>query len=205
MVIRFLLLSAAGFLIGGIPSGLIMGRLFGGPDLRRSGSQNIGATNAFRVLGALPGLLTLVCDLLKGYLPMLILGAMNPHPWLLICLGSAVILGHDFSPYLGFKGGKGVATSLGVFLFFSPKAILISLIFWIGLVALFRIVSVASIGAALILPIAICWIGYPRPVLLFSILASLLLIIRHRINIQRLFRGQEKKLGKRRVEGLDVE
>ena len=136
---------------------------------------------------------------------MLILGKMNPHPWLLICIGIALILGHDFSPYLGFKGGKGVATSLGVFLFFSPKAILISLILWIALVALFRIVSVASIGAALILPTAIYWIGYPRPILLFSIFASLLLIIRHRINILRLFRGQEKRLGKRRVEGLDVQ
>jgi glycerol-3-phosphate acyltransferase PlsY len=181
-------------LIGGIPSGLLIGRLFGGADLRKSGSQNIGATNAFRVLGILPALLTLICDLLKGFLPLLILDSMNPHSLLLICLGLTAIMGHDYSPYLKFKGGKGVATSLGVFLFLSPKAILISLIFWIVVVALFRIVSLASIGAGLILPLAIYLMDYPRPIFIAAIFACLLLIIRHKKNIGRLCRGEEKRL-----------
>lgn len=194
MLVLFILCSVACFLIGGIPSGLIIGRLFGGADLRKSGSQNIGATNAFRVLGIMPALLTLICDLLKGFLPLLIFNSINPHPLLLICLGLAAIMGHDFSPYLKFKGGKGVATSLGVFLFFSPKAILISLVFWIVVVALFRIVSLASIGAALILPLSIYLMDYPQPVFIAGAFACLLLIIRHKKNIERLCRGEEKRL-----------
>ena len=201
MLALFILVSVAGFLIGGIPSGLLMGRLFGGADLRKTGSRNIGATNAFRVLGAMPALLTLICDLLKGYLPLLILKAVNPHQWLLICLGLAAIIGHDFSPYLKFKGGKGVATSLGVFLFFSPEAILISLIFWIVVVALIRIVSLASIGAGLILPVAVYFMHYPRPVFIAALFAGLLLIIRHKKNIGRLCRGEEKRLVRSESKG----
>lgn len=194
MLVRFLLWPAAGFLIGGIPSGLLIGKLFGGPDLRKSGSQNIGATNALRVLGILPALLTLICDLLKGYLPLLILSSMQPHSLLLICVGLAAIMGHDFSPYLKFKGGKGVATSLGVFLFLSPKAILISLIFWILIVAIFRIVSLASIGASLILPLSIYFLSYSWPVFFAALFACLLLIIRHKKNMEKLYRGEEKRL-----------
>jgi glycerol-3-phosphate acyltransferase PlsY len=142
----------------------------------------------------MPALLTLICDLLKGFLPLIVLNSIIPHPLLLICLGLAAIIGHDFSPYLKFKGGKGVATSLGVFLFFSPKAILISLIFWIVVVALLRIVSLASIGAGLILPLTIYLMGYPRPIFITAVLACLLLIIRHKKNIKRLCKGEEKRL-----------
>lgn len=196
MLALLILISVAGFLIGGIPSGLLIGRLFGGADLRKSGSQNIGATNAFRILGIMPGLLTLICDLLKGYLPLIILNSIIPHQLLLIFLGLATIIGHDFSPYLKFKGGKGVATSLGVFLFFSPRAILISLIFWIVAVALIRIVSLASIGAGLILPVTIYFMDYPRSLFIAAVFACLLLIIRHKKNIERLCRGEEKRLGR---------
>ncbi|MGA1863631.1 MAG: glycerol-3-phosphate 1-O-acyltransferase PlsY [bacterium] len=201
MLALLILVSVAGFLIGGIPSGLLMGRLFSGADLRKSGSRNIGATNAFRVLGIMPGLLTLICDLLKGYLPLLILNAIIPNRLLLIFLGLATIIGHDFSPYLKFKGGKGVATSLGVFLFFSPMAILISLIFWIVVVALIRIVSLASIGAGLILPVTIYFMDYPRPVFIAAVFACFLLIFRHKKNIERLCRGEEKRLVRSKSKG----
>ena len=196
MVIRYFIWIAVGYLIGGIPSGLLIGKLFGGPDLRKSGSQNIGATNVFRVIGVLPALLTLICDLLKGYLPLIILSTTKPSAWLSICVGLAAILGHDFSPYLKFKGGKGVATSLGIFLFLSPKAILVSFVIWVLILVMIRIVSVASIGASIILPAAIYGFGYPKPFLLGGSLASLILIIRHKKNIQRLCRGKEKRLAR---------
>lgn len=201
MVIRYLLWIAAGYLIGGIPSGLLIGKLFGGPDLRKSGSRNIGATNVFRVIGILPALLTLICDLLKGYLPLIILSTTKPSAWLFLFVGLAAILGHDFSPYLKFKGGKGVSTSLGVFLFLSPKAILVSLAAWILLLIIIRIVSVASIGASILLPFAIYGFRYSKPILLAGILASLILIIRHRENIGRLWRGEEKRLARSKPKG----
>lgn len=196
MVIRFVLWSIAGFLIGGIPSGLLIGRLLGRPDLRTSGSHNIGATNAFRVFGAYPALLTLVCDMLKGSLPLVFLRILNPNPLLMVCCGISAILGHDFSPYLKFKGGKGVATSLGVFLVLSPKAILISILFWILVLALSKIVSIASIGAGIILPLVIYLCDYPRQIFFAGILACLILTLRHKKNIERLLRGEEKRLGR---------
>lgn len=201
MVTRFILWPFAGFLIGGIPSGLLIGKIVGGPDVRRTGSHNIGATNVYRVLGATPALLTLAGDLLKGYIPLLILGSTTPHPWLIVCTGLAAIAGHDFSPYLRFKGGKGVATSLGVFLYVSPLATLVSIGVWVLVVALVRIVSLASIGAAIVLPVMVWALEYPPPILYAGILACILLIARHKQNIERLCRGQEKRLGHSRSEG----
>jgi len=195
MVTRLLLWSIAGFLIGGIPSGLLIGKLVGGADIRTAGSHNIGATNVYRVIGIIPALLTLACDLLKGYLLLLILGSTTHHPWLLACTGLAAIAGHDFSPYLKFKGGKGVATSLGVFLYVSPLATMVSISVWVVVVALVRIVSLASIGAAIVLPVMIWALGYPLPILFAGSLACILLIARHKKNIERLCRGEEARLG----------
>ncbi|MGA1843150.1 MAG: glycerol-3-phosphate 1-O-acyltransferase PlsY [bacterium] len=200
MVIRFILWPIAGFLIGGIPSGLLIGKLLGGPDVRRSGSRNIGATNVYRVLGAAPALLTLAGDLLKGYVPLLVLGSITPHPWLIACTGLAAIAGHDFSPYLRFKGGKGVATSLGVFLYMSPVATLVCVGVWVLVVALVRIVSIASIGTAIVLPVMVWALEYPLPILYAAIIACILLIARHKGNIKRLCRGEEKRLGRSRSE-----
>ncbi|MGA1795260.1 MAG: glycerol-3-phosphate 1-O-acyltransferase PlsY [bacterium] len=200
MVIRFILWPIAGFLIGGIPSGLLIGKLLGGPDVRRSGSRNIGATNVYRVLGAAPALLTLTGDLLKGYVPLLVLGSTTPHPWLIVCTGLAAIAGHDFSPYLRFKGGKGVATSLGVFLYVSPVATLVCVGVWALVVAIVRIVSLASIGTAIVLPVVVWALEYPLPVFYAAIIACILLIARHKGNIERLCRGQEKRLGCSRSE-----
>jgi glycerol-3-phosphate acyltransferase PlsY len=200
MVTRFILWSIAGFLIGGIPSGLLIGKLVGGPDVRTAGSRNIGATNVYRVLGIIPGLLTLACDLLKGYVPLLILGSFTRDPWLLACTGLAAIAGHDFSPYLRFKGGKGVATSLGVFLYVSPLATMVGIGVWVVIMALGRIVSLASIGAAIVLPVMLWAFGYPIPFLYAGAVASILLISRHAKNIRRLCRGEEPRMGGSRAK-----
>ncbi len=182
------------FFIGGIPSGFLIGKLFGEKDLRRKGSHNIGATNAFRVLGAYPALLILICDVLKGCLPLIILKLQDSTPLFLACCGISAILGHDFSPYLKFRGGKGVATSLGVFMILSPKALFVSFLFWILLVLFLRIVSLASLCAGICLPIAIAFGDYPRITVFAGFTASLLLIFRHKENIRRLLKGEEKRL-----------
>lgn len=194
MVIRFFIFSSITFLIGGIPSGLIAGRMLGGKDLRRHGSQNIGATNAFRVFGACPALLTLTGDILKGFLPLIIIKIFYADTLLLAFCAIAAILGHDFSPYLKFKGGKGVATSLGAFLVLSPKAILFSMLLWVLILLLSKIVSLASIGAGICLPVTIFFGGYPGSVFFAGIIACLLLILRHKNNIGRLLRGEEKRI-----------
>lgn len=194
MVGLIILLIAAGFLIGGIPSGLIIARLLSGKDIREHGSRNIGATNAFRVLGALPGVITLLCDALKGCIPLFLLRIISPSLLFSAVLGISLILGHDFSPYLKFKGGKGVATSLGVFMVIGPKAMLISITIWALVFALSRIVSIASLAAGIALPVLLVIAGYPLPVTMAGILASLLLAFKHKGNLQRLCKGEEKRL-----------
>ncbi|MBN2372615.1 glycerol-3-phosphate 1-O-acyltransferase PlsY [bacterium] len=184
------------FLIGGIPSGLIIGRILGGSNLRTYGSGNIGATNALRAYGVYPALMTLTFDIIKGIIPLILIKIWNPNALLMACCGMSAILGHDFSPYLKFNGGKGVATSLGVFLVLSPKAILISFLFWMLLLAIFKIVSIASIGAGILLPLVIYPFGYPVEIFFAGILACLLIMLRHKDNIRRLIRGEEKRLGR---------
>ena len=202
-----------GFLLGGIPSGLLIGRARG-VDLRTAGSKNIGATNAFRVLGARWGALVFLLDALKGYLaavfPRLAIGMATSGgaaggivpggsaadllaPTL--AAGIAAILGHVFSPWLGFKGGRGVATSLGVFLGVLPRPTLLAFGLWIILVAISRRVSVGSIGAAISYPFLVAWgtARDPQRAVLITVSAviALLILVRHLPNIRRLLKGTE--------------
>ena len=196
-----------GFLLGGLPSGLWIGRARG-VDLRTVGSRNIGATNAYRVLGARWGISVFLLDAAKGFLaaraPLLIasLGAMAVTPGMLLtgalAAGVAAILGHVFSPWLGFRGGRGVATSLGVFLSIVPVPTLLAFALWTALVLVSRRVSVGSIGAALAYPALVFLLlhGDPHRILLTSItaLVSILVIVRHKANIERLLTGTEPPL-----------
>jgi acyl phosphate:glycerol-3-phosphate acyltransferase len=174
-----------------------------GVDLRQVGSRNIGATNAFRELGPGWGVLVFVMDALKGFLasvaPRLLAGAFaNSLPWPLLWPslvgGLAAILGHVFTPWLGFKGGRGVATSLGVFLAIMPVPTLLALVLWILLVSISRRVSVGSIGAAFAYPFLVYWLahGLPRaPVTIAAGAVATLVIARHASNIRRLLSGTE--------------
>ncbi len=195
MMIAITLLGAA-YLIGAIPFGLLIGRLVGA-DVRRAGSGNIGATNVGRVLGKKLGALTLVCDMAKGFLPVWLAANLLPdttanREWLVMACGLATVVGHMFPLYLKFKGGKGVATALGVFLFISPWSVLISLLVFSGALTAFRYVSVASLTAALLIPLWL-WLLGESPVILLTALAIVLLIwFQHRSNIGRLLRGTEK-------------
>jgi glycerol-3-phosphate acyltransferase PlsY len=181
-----------------------------GVDLRTAGSRNIGATNAYRVLGARWGILVFLLDAAKGFLaarvPLLLapaFGAAATSEALLtatLASGVAAILGHIFSPWLGFRGGRGVATSLGVFLAIIPAPTLLAFALWTALVLVTRRVSVGSIGAALAYPFLVMWLlrEHPMRVLLVGIAAAvaLLVIVRHKANIQRLLAGTEPPLGR---------
>ncbi|MCX6996576.1 MAG: glycerol-3-phosphate 1-O-acyltransferase PlsY [Kiritimatiellaeota bacterium] len=195
---------AGAYLLGALPSGLLIARLRG-VDIRAVGSKNIGATNVFRSVGPGWGVLTFLCDALKGLAPTLLfplLGGLLTRPGLPdavppgLLFGAAAILGHNFPVYLGFKGGKGVATSAGVLLGIAPAAAVIGLLGWLALFLTTRYVSVASMGAAVLVPAAGWWQYAGDGLALPATLTLLggLVIWRHRENMQRLLRGTEPRV-----------
>ncbi|MEI7750819.1 MAG: glycerol-3-phosphate 1-O-acyltransferase PlsY [Candidatus Omnitrophota bacterium] len=188
------------YLLGSIPFGLIAGFKLKGVDIREHGSKNIGATNVSRVVGKKWGIAVLLLDALKGYvacfLPALFGQSLSlPLPLL---LGICAILGHSFPIWLKFKGGKGVATSLGVFLAIAWIPTLITFSLWILCFAITHIISISSLVAAAIFPIMITWRYAGTPEIKFllpiSVLLTLFILFTHRANIQRLRQGTEKKL-----------
>jgi glycerol-3-phosphate acyltransferase PlsY len=192
--LSWILVLLGAYLLGGISFSYVAGRLARGADLRRLGSGNLGATNVIRQIGWSWGLAVLALDLAKGYVAVAaaerILGA-GPGPLL---AGLAAILGHSFTPYLGFKGGKGVATSAGVFLRLAPGATGLALAVFLAVLLSFRMVSVASLMAALSLPLAVLLLREGDELLLaLTLLAALLIWIRHRSNIARILRGEEPR------------
>ncbi len=190
------------FLLGSIPVGFIVGKLKG-VDVREHGSGNIGATNVGRTLGKGAGIFTLIADILKGVLAAWLGRFASPGEDALALgaiLGFTAIAGHCFSPFLQFRGGKGVATALGVFLALAPIATLFGLLGFVIVFKLTRIVSLSSITAVVIVPLCI-GLGadgeYHRLVLVLCIATSVLITCRHHDNLKRLFAGTEQQLGKR--------
>ena len=188
------------YLLGSIPFGLILARVVKGIDIRRYGSRNIGATNVFRVVGKKWGLAVFFLDALKGYLAVKspdVFGLPTSMP-LLIGLALTAILGHSFPLWLGFRGGKGVATSLGTFLGVAPMPTLWTFGAWILVFAVSRILSVASLAAALLYPLAVILTHRNRPgfewLLGAGLFLTLFIFYTHRGNIRRLLRGEEKRL-----------
>jgi len=182
------------YLSGAIPFGLLFSRMVG-KDVREEGSGNIGATNVNRVLGKKLGILTLLCDVAKGFFPVFIASIVLPvgENWELfvgLC-GLATVLGHMFPVYLGFKGGKGVATALGVFLFFSPWAIAFALVVFVAVVWISGFVSAGSLAAAGLIPLFILFCGGSFSTVLCSAVIAILIWIKHSSNIGRLRRGEE--------------
>lgn len=198
-MIKYILLSLLAYFSGSIPSGVWIGKTFKGIDIRTVGSKNSGATNAYRNLGAVYGIMTLVIDALKGYLPLLVASKMGVSEKYIVVIGLIAILGHSFSCFLNFKGGKGVATSLGVFLFLAPKAIGIATIGFLIVVFFTRYVSLSSITAAIILPIMTMILpakdGVDKFTLsILSVFIGVFVIYKHKTNITRLLNGTESKI-----------
>lgn len=191
---EYVIVLLVSYLIGSIPNGLIFGKLIWKTDLRECGSKNIGATNAYRVLGPWPAALVFLCDASKGILGVYLGQALLSTPLALLAGGMAAIIGHNWSLFLKFKGGRGVATGLGVIASLSPQATLIIFLVWLGIVFATRYVSLASITAAALAPVSMWLLGERTEYVYFGVLAALFVIIRHKSNIERLLKGEESKI-----------
>jgi len=202
IIIKFISLVTVSYLLGSIPFGYLIGKIFKKIDIRKYGSHNIGATNVFRVMGKIWGVICLILDTSKGYIPVTLIAnlfylsvdGIIPLTIFKIFLGLAAICGHIWPIYLKFKGGKGVATAFGVLVGIEPISILIAGGIWLLIVAIFRIVSLGSILAALSLPFIEAFRGIPIEIILFSIIVVLIVVLQHRENIKRLIKRDEKKI-----------
>jgi glycerol-3-phosphate acyltransferase PlsY len=197
--IAVFLIPVAAYLLGSIPFGLLLAKLFGGGDVRKAGSGNIGATNVARVVGPLAGILTLILDTAKGAAAVWLAGRVTNESatWMMLA-GCAVLLGHCFPVWLRFKGGKGVATALGVFLALCPLAAISALFLFILCLAYWRYVSLGSIAAAAAMPLLIYFLWAPRhapPIIIDAgtLGIALLVIYKHDANLQRLADGTEPR------------
>ncbi|EEF57666.1 glycerol-3-phosphate 1-O-acyltransferase PlsY [Pedosphaera parvula] len=211
MILTYIITALVAYLLGSIPTGYLVGRAKG-LDLRTMGSGNIGATNAFRILGKGPGIFVLLVDGLKGWVSVawagilvyrLMQGGARPDAqtseYLRIIGGVCAILGHNYTCWLKFKGGKGIATSAGVLAGLIPIAFLAGLITWIVVCVLTKYVSVASITAAAVLPFATMFGGYSRLMIGIATFMAALAIYKHKGNIERLRKGTENKFGAKKA------
>jgi acyl phosphate:glycerol-3-phosphate acyltransferase len=200
--VRFLFMIIVAYLLGSIPFGFLIVRGREGDDIRQTGSGGTGATNVSRRAGKLAGVLTLVLDVVKGASAVLLAGlfAKGAADWLPMAAAVAVVFGHIFPIWLGFRGGKGVATGIGVFLVLAPVAVLIAGVVFVTIVWITRYVSLASIVGALVIPLVI-WVERQfvegatsfNGTLLASICCAALIIFAHRQNVSRLIQGTENK------------
>lgn len=192
--IPFILVLLVIYLITSIPTGVVLARFMGAEDIRQQGSGNIGATNVYRVVGKLAGVLTLLGDTLKAMLPLLICKSwldLTPTQLGLACI--VAITGHCYPIYLKFRGGKGIATALGILLVISPLTAAGALIVFMVTVAISRYVSLGSVLAALSAPLLVLMLGHPQPIFLATLFIAMLAVWRHRSNIKRLMDGTENR------------
>ncbi len=190
----YTILLILSYFLGSIPFGVIVGKVVRGVDIREFGSGNIGATNVYRTLGPGPGITVFAADVLKGLIPVLVARHLAPETaWLAVAAGVAAIVGHTLSPFLKFKGGKGVATSLGVGIGLAPVLAAAAFGIWVVLFAVTRYVSVASMIGCASMPVMMWIAGNPMEYRLFGIFVAAYVIIKHRSNIARLMQGKEHR------------
>ena len=204
MILAACLLFLLGYLFGSFPNGLWLVKAAYGMDIRQYGSGNIGATNVFRTVGAVPSLCVFVLDILKGIVPLMLTawllnsgrlaGDTNHEHLLMVVTACGALVGHNCSFFLHFKGGKGVATGLGLFAYLLPVGALTGFIVWVIIVGTTRYVSLGSIvGALCAATLGFIW-GYPLPYAIFGVVAALFVILKHKDNIGRLLNGTESKI-----------
>jgi len=191
--LHFILLLISAYLVGAIPTGVVLTRLIGADDVRKSGSGNIGATNVYRVAGKGVGIATLLGDILKGFLPVLAAHYLQGSNLQIAAVACAAFFGHCYPVYLGFKGGKGVATALGIFLVLSPKAVAIAGALFVAIVWKWRYISLGSVCAAASIPLLVYFFNCHVELTIATLLIAAMVIWRHRSNIQRLVNGTENK------------
>ena len=195
------------YLLGGIPWALLVGKRFYGVDLRERGSGNLGATNVFRELGARAAISTLLLDAFKGSVAVIIAGIVvsvgsygaTAHDWTRVAAMLAAVAGHSYSPYIRLRGGKGVATSAGALFVLTPAAAAIELLVFVGVVTASRMVSLGSVIVAVLYPALVLWL-YPgdTPLLVTICVLAGLVVWRHRSNLVRIAKGEERKISIRR-------
>jgi acyl phosphate:glycerol-3-phosphate acyltransferase len=187
-------LVALAYLIGALPTGLVLVRLLAGADIRQYGSGNVGAANVLRVAGPAVAGIVLAADVVKGFVPGWLAIRYGAGPWTIVLCGLAAIAGHNWSVFLRFGGGKGIATSFGVLLGLSLPAALVAAAVWILVVAVTRYSSLGSLLAAVPVPITLWRIGAPDAYVAFGIVAVAFAVYRHRSNIERLRAGTERRI-----------
>jgi glycerol-3-phosphate acyltransferase PlsY len=192
-VILFIPMLVAAYLVGAIPFGLVVGKLFYDVDIRERGSGNVGTTNAFRVLGKKAGIAVLACDMLKGFVPALV-ASLVFGPWATIFIASAPVAGHMYSIFLRGSGGKGIATGSAVVLALVPAVYLVVLAIWVAVLLAGRMVSLASLVAAASLALLVLVTDQPLPYVLATMLVLVLVTIAHRGNIGRILRHREPRV-----------
>jgi glycerol-3-phosphate acyltransferase PlsY len=198
MIATAVMLLAAAYLIGSIPFGILVGRGLFGVDPREVGSGNIGTVNSMRALGKVGGALVLVGDVIKGIAPTLFASAfLHLNAWVVAATGLATIAGHNWSVFLRFGGGKGVATGLGVIGVLAWQAALAFAVVWLATVLITRYASLASILGSAAVPLAFIAVKSPLAYVVFGVVALAFVMWRHATNIQRLFSGTELKLGQK--------
>ncbi|MBC8417614.1 MAG: glycerol-3-phosphate 1-O-acyltransferase PlsY [Desulfobacterales bacterium] len=200
-----ILFAIAAYVIGSIPFGKIIAGSVARIDITQRGSGNIGATNVARELGMKWGVITLVLDVLKGLAPVLIFSLYvsrtgAPYETVLAAIGLCALLGHMFPVFLKFRGGKGVATALGVYLAISPLSCLCGLVLFVLIVIKWDFISLGSVISAGAMPLFLILFGKPQPVIIASLIMALLICYKHKENIQRLIKGEERKWKERNVQ-----
>lgn len=187
-------MAVVAYLVGSIPTGLLLAKYVAGVDIRATGSGNIGATNVSRTLGWKIGVMTLLGDCLKGVIPVVAAQKLGfPEGWV-ATIGFMAFAGHVYTVFLGFKGGKGVATALGVFLALSPLSVACAVAIFAAIVWKWRYVSLGSISAAAFMPLLIAFIDSRGLIFMMSIAIATVVIWKHRENIRRLMNGTENRL-----------
>lgn len=189
-----LISCAAAYILGSVPNGLWLGKVLWDTDLREHGSHNIGATNAWRTLGKIPGIIVFLLDFLKGFLSVYLASVWVGEPVAMVLAAIFAIIGHSASLFLGFRGGKGVATGLGVISMLMPQVTIIVFLTWLVIVKLTGFVSLGSIIGAALVPLLAWQLDCPTAYIIFGILAAVLIIVRHKANIGRLMNGTEGKI-----------
>jgi glycerol-3-phosphate acyltransferase PlsY len=189
-----IILILFGYLLGSVPTGFILGSM-AGVDVRKAGSGNVGATNVARVAGKRQGILTLIGDTAKGVVPVILALQMGANLTTTVMAGAAAFVGHLYPVFLKFRGGKGVATALGVFVALAPVAALVLILMFIAIALSSRIVSVGSIATAMAAPLILWLFSYPPIVVGIAVFIAAAITLRHRSNIQRLLNGTEPRFG----------
>ena len=191
-----ILLLLGGYILGSVPTGFLVGRAWG-VDVRRTGSGNIGMANVLRSVGKWPAVITMAGDMLKGFVPVFLARFLTENEWVIAAVALAALMGHCWPVFLGFKGGKAVATGAGTTIALAPVVGLALFAFWWGVVLVSRYTSLGAILVMVMSPIAFLVAGQPIPYVLYTVIGGSLVLWRHKENARALIKGTERKIGQK--------